>query len=272
MRVDALADAGDGRVDEVGRRPRRLDTRDPDDEVAQDVLAAGRVDDFGMELDAVQVPLGCLEAGERRGVGLGRGGEPFGQPRDRVPVAHPDRLVGFDALEEAVAGGDRDVGRPVFALRGGEHVPTELAGHELRPVADAEDGDPTAPDRGVGLRRVVVVDRVGAAAEDDRLGAAPFQLLVRRVVRQQLRVDIELSDAARDQLGELAAEIEHDHRTGGRGRGAAGAVIGRAIRAGRLERGLEIGLDLGVVGSQDAMAGVRRFAVDGLAAIRLPLG
>ena len=75
--VDPLADAGDRGVDEVGGRPGRLDAGDVDHEVAQDVAAARRVDDLGVELDAVQVPLGRRQAGERRGVGLGgRRGSP----------------------------------------------------------------------------------------------------------------------------------------------------------------------------------------------------
>ena len=53
--VDALADLGDRGLDEVGRRPGGRDARDADDEVAQHVLAARRVDDLGVELDAVQV-------------------------------------------------------------------------------------------------------------------------------------------------------------------------------------------------------------------------
>ena len=44
---------------------------DADDEVAQDVAAVWRVDDLGMELDAVQAAVGVGEAGERRRVGLG---------------------------------------------------------------------------------------------------------------------------------------------------------------------------------------------------------
>ena len=78
--VDALADLGDGRVDEVGRRPGRRGAGDADDEVAQDVPAARRVDDLGVELDAVQVAVGVDEAGERRRVGLGgRRGSPRGR-------------------------------------------------------------------------------------------------------------------------------------------------------------------------------------------------
>ena len=34
-----------------------------------------------------------------------------------------------------------------------------------------------------------------------------------RVVREQLRVDVELAHPARDQLGELAPEVEDDDRT-----------------------------------------------------------
>ena len=76
--------------------------RDADDEVAQDVLAARRVDDLGVELDAVQVPLGVGEAGVGRRVGLGGGREALREPGDRVAVAHPDRLLAVDAREQAV--------------------------------------------------------------------------------------------------------------------------------------------------------------------------
>ena len=63
---------------------------------------------------------------------------------------------------------------------------------------------------GSGRGASVVVDRVRAAGQDDRAGAAAFELVIGRVVRQQLRVDVELADAARDELGELAAEVEDD--------------------------------------------------------------
>ena len=152
--VDAVADLGDGRVDEVRRRPGRRGAGDPDDEVAQDVAAARRVDDLGVELDAVQVARRVDEAGERRGVGLGGRAEAVRQAGDRVAVAHPDRLVAIEAGEEAVVGGDRDGRRAVLALVEREDVAAELVGHQLGAVADAEDRDPAAPDRRVGPRRV----------------------------------------------------------------------------------------------------------------------
>ena len=75
---------------------------------------------------------------------------------------------------------------------------------------------------GVGLGRAVVVDRVRAAGQDDRPRAAALELLERRVVGQQLGVDVQLAHAAGDQLGELAAEVQHDDRVR---RGAVGPVV-----------------------------------------------
>jgi hypothetical protein len=55
VRVDPIADSGDGSIDEVRGRPGLARTGDPDDEVAEHVPAARRVDDLRVELDAVEV-------------------------------------------------------------------------------------------------------------------------------------------------------------------------------------------------------------------------
>ena len=194
--------------------------------------------------------------------------EALGQPRDRVAVAHPDRLLAVDAGEQRVVGGDADVGRAVLAVVERDDVAAELVGHQLGAVADAEDGDPAGPDGRIRPRGARVVDRVRAARQDDRARAAALELVEGRVERQQLRVDVELAHAAGDELGELAAEVEDDDGARGGGR-RAGRVGRRDERSGerRLERGLEIGLDLGVVRGEDAVAGVGGLTVDGLAAL-----
>ena len=79
---------------------------------------------------------------------------------------------------------------------------------------------------------------------------------------EELRVDVELAHAAGDELGELAAEVEHDDRS--RGRSPRLSPVA-AIRGRRVEGDLEVGLDLGVVRREDAVAGVGRLAMDGLA-------
>ena len=107
-----------------------------------------------------------------------------------------------------------------------------------------------------------------AAREDDGAHAAAFELGHRRVVGQELGVDVQLAHATRDQLGELAAEVEDgDGRGPGRGRGDRRPVLGCARRRRRVERNLEIGLDLGVVGCEHPVAGVGRLTVDGLPAL-----
>src|SRR5207237_1050736 len=82
---------------------------------------------------------------------------------DRVAVAHPDGLRPVEPGEQAVLGADRDRRRSVLALARRLDVPAELIGHELGAIADAEDGEAAAPDRGVRLGRAGVVDRVRAA-------------------------------------------------------------------------------------------------------------
>ena len=155
---------------------------------------------------------GVDQAGERRRIRLGRGVEAFGQARDRVAVAHPDGLLALDAGEQRVVRGDADVGRAVLAMVERDDVATELVGHQLGAVADAEDRDAARPDGRIRARGARVVDRVGAARQDDRARAATLELLVRRVVREQLRVDVELADAPGDELRELAPEVEDDDR------------------------------------------------------------
>ncbi len=213
--VDPVADPRDGRLDEVGRRPRRLDPGDAPHEVAQDVLAARGVDDLGMELDAVQVTVRRLQPGVRRRIALRGRDEALGQPGDRVAVAHPDRLLAIEPVEQAVAARERHVRGTVLAACRRQDVAAELAGHQLGAVADAQDRDPAAPHRGIRLGRVLVVDGVRTAGQDDRAGAAALELRVRGVVRQELGVDVELADAAGDQLRELAAEVEDDDRSRG---------------------------------------------------------
>ena len=183
-------------------------------------------------------------------------------------MAHPDPLLPFDGGEQAVVPGDRHARRAVFAAVGRDDVTAELERHHLGPVADAQDRDTAGPHGRVRTGCIRVVDRHRAARQDDRPRAAALELLERGVVGQELRVDVELADAAGDELGELAAEIEDRDGAVRRPVSARWAVVGGALGGGRLEGGLEVCLDLGVVRSEDSVAGVGRLAVDGLPASR----
>jgi hypothetical protein len=76
-------------------------------------------------------------------------------------------------------------------------------------------------------------------------------------VGEQLAVDVELAHAARDQLRELAPEVEDDDRVG------LGGNLRGSLRGRRVQRLLQIGLDLRVIRGEDSMAGVRGLAMNG---------
>src|SRR5256885_7044612 len=87
---DLRADPRNLLLDHRGRRPTGRRLGGAVEEVLQDVHAVRRVDDLGMELDAVEAALGSLEGGDRRG---GRARHAAGAPRgpdDRGPGPPPD--------------------------------------------------------------------------------------------------------------------------------------------------------------------------------------
>ena len=181
-------------------------------------------------------------------------------------MAHPDGLLTRHVLEQPVRLGDRHGRRAVLAVGRRQHLAAELVGHQLDAVADAQDGDAGAPQPRIDARRVRVVDAGRPTREDDAAGVAAQDLGQRRVVRQELGVDLHLAHAPGDELGRLAAEVQDHDRVGlatRRGRRLIGCL---ALGGRSAERRLEVGLHLRVVGRQHTVAGVGRFAMDRLAA------
>ena len=143
--ADGCADARDLLLDHRGRRPGRRRAGDLVEEVLQDLLPVRRVHDLGVELHAVQPARAILEGGDRRRRRAGGDLGPRGRRRDGVAVAHPDRLLGREVVEElglarlelclAELGCSRALDRAA-----------EVARHELHPVADAERRDPEVED------------------------------------------------------------------------------------------------------------------------------
>ncbi len=254
--ADSFADLGHRRLDQVRGGPVRTRTGNAHHEVAQHIAADRGVDDLGMELDAVQVAARVGQAGVRRGVGLRDRPEALRRADDRVAVAHPDRLLALDAGEQPIGIGQADGGRTVLPLRRRHDLAAELVGHELQAVADAEHRDAAGPQCGVGPRGIGVVHRRRPPGQDHGRHPSALELGHRRVVRQQLGVDVQLAHAASDELRELAAEVQD-----GDGVGSLGSLGLDALWRRRVERLFEIGLDLGIVGGEDAVARVGRLAV-----------
>jgi hypothetical protein len=104
--------------------PPLLATADVDDKAAEDVLAAERVGDFGVELDAVDGLVVVGNGGERGGFRRRDGGKVVWERVQSVRVRHPDRRLVRDAFKELVevsrsTGGlteDLDDGLAVFPV------------------------------------------------------------------------------------------------------------------------------------------------------------
>ncbi len=221
--ADLRTDALDLLLDHGGGRPRRRRAHDVVEEVLQDLLPVRRVHHLGVELHRVQPASGVLEPGHR---GRRRaGGDVRARRRrdDRVVVAHPHDVFGRQVAEEhRLPGGD--LGLAVLGDVVRLDLAAEMLRHQLHAVADAERRHAELEHSGVDVRCAVGVHRCRPAGEDQRRRIASRHLAGREPVRDELRVDARLSDATRDELAVLAAEVEHEHRP------LLGARLGRGER------------------------------------------
>ena len=87
---------------------------------------------------------------------------------------------------------------------------TQQVHHQLAAVADAQHRYAPAEDLGVDGGRVLQINAVGAAGEDDALGVLCLDNRQIGFIGIDFTVDIVLADTARDQLIVLAAKVQHD--------------------------------------------------------------
>ena len=212
--ADLGADLLDLLVDDRGRAPGAGAAADLLEERRQHVLAVGRVDDLGVELDAVQPALDVLERRHRR---LGRARQRREAGRrlvDRVAVRHPARLLRRRAGQQPARVGHRQLRAPELPHLGALDLAAEREDQRLHAVTDAEHRDPELEQLRIQPRRALGVHRGRPAGQDQPLRPAPPHLLDADVVRQQLREDAALAHAARDQLRVLPAVVEHHDLVG----------------------------------------------------------
>ena len=140
LRADLRADPLDLLLDHGRRRPGRRRVGDPVEEVLQHVLAVGGVHDLGVELDAVEPPRRILEGRDGRRGGAAGHRRAGGRRDDRVPVAHPDRLLRRQPGEER-PGAVLELRLPELRGVGARDLAAEHERHQLGAVADAERRD-----------------------------------------------------------------------------------------------------------------------------------
>src|ERR1700680_3788799 len=106
----------------------------------------------------------------------------------------------------------------VLALIGGANLSTECVHHELQSVTNAEHGQTQFEYAGVRGRGVGVVNRGRAAGKDDAYRGITANLFQAGGTWEYHRKDVLFTDAARDELGILRAEVEDYDGLGFHGR------------------------------------------------------
>jgi len=183
------------------------------EEVADHVLAVLGVVDFGVILHAVEAALFIADGDVGAGIGMGDEGEPIGYLFHVVAVAHPRHALFGKPLEEFAVRVKKRLGLAVFARGGvvcGDDLAAEVVRDELAAIADAEHGHARIKKRGIDVRRVLKIDTVRAAGEDEADGLHCEKVRKRRRVGLDLAVNAAFAHAARDELVVLAAKVQYD--------------------------------------------------------------
>ena len=183
----------------------------------QNLCAQGRVVHLGVELEAEQVPP-VADGGHGRVLGEGEAGESRWQSLDAVAVAHPHLEGGRQIVEqgratsrEAPAGGGAVLvqgGVAELLLGAPGHRASQLVDQRLHAVADAQHRQLPFEDPVWDHRRAILVDTGRTAREDDALGVDPLNLLPRVRGVGNLGVDLQLADAAGNEMAVLRAEVD----------------------------------------------------------------
>ena len=105
----------------------------------------------------------------------------------------------------------------VFAMGAASDVAAEHLSHELDAVADTEHRQAHLEHARVRMRRTLRLHAIRAAREDDAYDAVGAKGLGRDAEGVDTGVDVALTDAARDDLGQLRTEIENGDGLGGHG-------------------------------------------------------
>ena len=208
---------GHGMRDKVLRGPVLPGFANLHEKIADHVHPALGVEYLRMKLDAVEAPPGVLDAGEGRILGYRRGLEAGRQRRELVAVRIPDAQMARQAGEEAAGLPDRQVAVAVLALLAQRHLAAEKMAHELHAVANPQHRHAQGEDRGIRVRGGLRVDTLRTARQDDADDPVLPQFFRRRREVIDLRVDLALADATRNDLRELGSEVEDSDGLGHEG-------------------------------------------------------
>ena len=212
--TDLRADLLDVLGDDVLRGPDGLAPANVEHEAAEDRHPVLGVRDLGMELQPVNLAVDVGHGGERRIRRRADRRETFRQAFDAIAVAHPYLETRAEIREQRIAARQIHLGVAVLAMIGSRDRAAELRRERLHAVADAEHGCAGRNQRIADLRRALLAYRLGATRQDDALRRKRRDRFGGRIVRQDLAVNADLTDAPCDQLRVLPAEVDDENAFG----------------------------------------------------------
>ena len=175
--------------------------------VDSSVVAALLAEAVGPQLTCVFVDHGLMRLNE------GDEGEALGHLFHVVAVAHPRHALFRQTLEELAGRIEEGLSLAVFA-RGRvvrrHDLAAEVVRDELAAIADAEHGHACIKERGINVRRILKINAVRAAGEDEADGLRRKKVREGRRVGLHLAVNAAFTHAAGDQLVVLTTEIQYD--------------------------------------------------------------
>ncbi len=225
--ANLFANACNGIVDNVRRRPQRLAAANIDDEAAQDFGAVLRVRDLGVKLHAVPAIRFIGHCRDRQVTRARGNAETRGHGCYPIAVRHPDIELPRQSGEQRDVTDDAEVGVAELARVFGLGPAAELHRHRLHAIADAEQRTAAVEYTFRCTWRLAFRRRLRATGEDDAL-RCELRNLVRIVIPSpDFAVHADLADATRNQLRVLRAEVEDQdlvavdvlHRDSGSGLG-----------------------------------------------------
>ena len=128
-------------------------------------------------------------------------------------MTHPHGVFGGNVAEQrrVDAVGPPERGPAVLAPLVAADGAAELVSEKLRAVTDAEDGNVEVVDGGIETGCALDMDALGAPGEDQRGRSLLDQFGGRDAMRNDLGVDVQLTDPPSDQLRILGAEVDDVH-------------------------------------------------------------
>ena len=180
-------------------------------ESSENVVATLGVHHFGVHLHRIEATGRVFHHRDGSQRGTRRDDESLRGTRDGVAVAHPHRALLGPLREQGRFALTRQGGAAVLTTTGRGHFPTELLGHELRAVANAEHRNAKLVDAGVkcGSRRLV--DRLRSTRQDDRRGLTRRDVGRRDGRRDNLRIYVCFSHTPGNQLRVLRAKVNNEN-------------------------------------------------------------